>query len=129
TSHGVVLPAPFGPRSAKTSPDSIWRSTPRTASSEPYDLRSPVTSIATVIGREAYRRARAARRVVHTGDMRVRPPLLGCARFGDEEETGRGGRPGGARRRGGARARSNRRGQDRRAHQAQGPCAARGVGR
>ncbi len=37
----LVLPAPFGPKKAKTSPRSTSRSMPRTASTLPYDLRSP----------------------------------------------------------------------------------------
>src|SRR5262249_27649691 len=39
----VVLPAPFGPSSANTSPWKISRSTPSTAIVSPYDLRSPLT--------------------------------------------------------------------------------------
>ena len=45
----VVLPAPFGPSTATHSPVSTDRSMPRTASTDPYDLRSPRTSIAVVI--------------------------------------------------------------------------------
>src|SRR5215472_5039678 len=39
----VVLPAPFGPSSANTSPWLMSRSTPSTATVSPYDLRSPLT--------------------------------------------------------------------------------------
>src|SRR5262249_7810254 len=39
----VVLPAPFGPSIANTSPWKISRSTPSTAIVSPYDLRSPLT--------------------------------------------------------------------------------------
>src|SRR5512132_3914727 len=42
----VVLPAPFGPSRAKTSPASTVRSIPATASTSPYDLRSSATTIA-----------------------------------------------------------------------------------
>ena len=42
----VVLPAPFGPSSANTSPSAISKLTPRTASSEPYDLCRSTTSTA-----------------------------------------------------------------------------------
>ena len=42
----VVLPAPFGPRRAKTSPSSISKLTPFTASTEPNALRSPSTETA-----------------------------------------------------------------------------------
>src|SRR5947208_15582698 len=37
----VVLPAPFGPRKPKHSFDLTVKSMPRTASNEPYSLRSP----------------------------------------------------------------------------------------
>ena len=40
----VVLPAPLGPRSANTSPSAISKLTPRTASSDPYDLWRSTTS-------------------------------------------------------------------------------------
>src|SRR5450755_4305689 len=40
----VVLPAPFGPSSAKTSPSAISKLTPRTASTGPYDLCRSTTS-------------------------------------------------------------------------------------
>src|SRR5688572_20278838 len=42
----VVFPAPFGPSSAHTSPYPTRRSTPATATTEPYDLASPFTTIA-----------------------------------------------------------------------------------
>jgi hypothetical protein len=42
----VVLPAPLGPSRPKTSPLSTLKSTPRTASTAPYALRSPLTVIA-----------------------------------------------------------------------------------
>ena len=41
TSVVVVLPAPLGPSSAKTSPWSTCRSMPATASTSPNDLRGP----------------------------------------------------------------------------------------
>ena len=37
----VVLPAPFGPSRATTSPGAMWMSTPRTALTAPKDLTSP----------------------------------------------------------------------------------------
>ncbi|OIQ77152.1 hypothetical protein GALL_411570 [mine drainage metagenome] len=42
----VVLPAPFGPRNARTSPASTWRSSPSTARTEPNDLVRPRRSMA-----------------------------------------------------------------------------------
>src|SRR5262249_58119294 len=45
----VVLPAPFGPSRAKTSPCRISRSTPSTATVSPYDLRSPLTRTLAVV--------------------------------------------------------------------------------
>src|SRR5215469_17657041 len=39
----VVLPAPLGPSSAKTSPCQMSRSTPSTAVTSPYVLRRPLT--------------------------------------------------------------------------------------
>src|ERR687897_543393 len=42
----VVLPAPLGPTRPKTSPRPTDRSTPRSASSRPYFLTNPETSMA-----------------------------------------------------------------------------------
>ena len=42
----VVLPAPFGPRSAKTEPWATSRSMPSSTTRSPYDLRRPRTRIA-----------------------------------------------------------------------------------
>src|SRR5450755_3477094 len=41
----VVLPAPFGPRKPKVSPAATVKSIPRTASTSPYLLVSPDTSM------------------------------------------------------------------------------------
>src|SRR5712691_11531830 len=41
----VVLPAPFGPSSAKTRPGSALRTTPASATVVPKDFRTPSTSI------------------------------------------------------------------------------------
>src|SRR5262245_40220791 len=60
----VVLPAPFGPSSATTSPGSIVRVTPRSASTSPYRLRTSVswtTGLAMPAG-SARSRAVAAKR-------------------------------------------------------------------
>ena len=43
----VVLPAPLGPRRAKTVPSATSRSMPSRTTCLPYDLRSPVARIAT----------------------------------------------------------------------------------
>src|SRR5712692_8215014 len=42
----VVLPAPLGPRSAKTSPSGDEKDRSSMATREPYDLRSPSTLMA-----------------------------------------------------------------------------------
>src|SRR5258708_9256287 len=42
----VVLPAPFGPSSANTSPSRMERSTPSTTTFFPYVLRKPETDTA-----------------------------------------------------------------------------------
>ena len=42
----VVLPAPFGPSSAKTSPSPMDRSTPSRTTFSPYALRRPVAETA-----------------------------------------------------------------------------------
>src|SRR5581483_6438665 len=42
----VVLPAPFGPSSPKTTPASTSRSKPSSATTSPYRLRRPSASIA-----------------------------------------------------------------------------------
>src|SRR4029450_3636150 len=42
----VVLPAPFGPSSAKIVPWATWRSMPSRTTLSPKDLRSPATAIA-----------------------------------------------------------------------------------
>src|SRR5579859_4211688 len=46
----VVLPAPFGPRKAKTSPGWTVRSSPWSAILRPYSLRRPTVSMAGVSG-------------------------------------------------------------------------------
>ena len=55
----VVLPAPFGPRRPKTSPEATVRSTPATASTFGNCLRSPRTAICSGM-RGEYRDSRAA---------------------------------------------------------------------
>ena len=42
----VVLPAPFGPRSAKIVPSVTVRSTPSSTTVSPNDFRTPVTTMA-----------------------------------------------------------------------------------
>ena len=42
----VVLPAPFGPRSAKIVPSVTSRSTPSSTAVSPNDFRTPVTTTA-----------------------------------------------------------------------------------
>src|SRR5204862_1165499 len=46
----VVLPEPDGPRSVKNSPARISRSTPSTATTSPYDLRTPTSRTAGAAG-------------------------------------------------------------------------------
>src|SRR5437879_6069698 len=55
----VVLPAPFGPSIATTSPGRMAMSTPRTAWTGPKLLWAPISSTAFPIARSAYRRSRA----------------------------------------------------------------------
>ena len=56
----VLLPAPFGPISASSSPGSIAKDTSATAWTPPNALRSPSTS-------------RTALMPVHLADLRARP--------------------------------------------------------
>src|SRR5881394_2411455 len=58
----VVFPAPLGPRKAKICRGATSRSMPRTASSGPYDLRSPRTLI-----------TGSTRRIVWTDPLRPAP--------------------------------------------------------
>src|SRR5712691_12789452 len=52
----VVLPAPFGPSRANTSPRRTERSIPRTACTSTYDFVSPLTSMARASTNAVYAR-------------------------------------------------------------------------
>src|SRR5439155_14240520 len=64
----VVLPEPDGPSSVKNSPAPIARSTPSTAATSPYDLRTPTSSTAGAAGVASTDRASEVRAWTDTSD-------------------------------------------------------------
>src|SRR5690242_667512 len=102
----VVLPAPFGPSNAKTSPSATVKLMPRTACTAPYDLCRSTTSTAAVTARmlaeldllagpEILREAASERLLVATRELVAcvgvldRPDVLDGVRRGEGSDAAR----------------------------------------